>query len=188
MALLNTNVVSKYNSNIAEMITVGQNQAKLRYRSKHNLSATSATSATCSCLYSRKYFNCKHMQIARFNAIDMIGNSMNLLERQTINLLIWNAIPKGQINADDDGILVCIKEFKRKAISSLGHPDEDPRSQILTHWLRRHVLVARPRCRYSPGHVDGTDQSGCSSEPSSNQEDQSIGTRPNRGFCLERTR
>lgn len=43
------------------------------------------------------------------------------------------SIPKAQINADDDGILVCIEEFKRKAISSLGHPDEDPPSQILTH-------------------------------------------------------
>lgn len=42
----------------------------------------------CPCLYSGKYSNCKHIQIARFNAIEIIGNSMDLLEKKRINLLI----------------------------------------------------------------------------------------------------
>jgi hypothetical protein len=72
----------EYVSNIDETLNFGQNKAQLCYGSKHNLSAT------CQCLYSRKYFNCKHMQIARFNATDMIGNAMNLLEKKIRNLLI----------------------------------------------------------------------------------------------------
>lgn len=55
---------------------------------------------------------------------------MTLLEKKPADM---NGRNKKPDQCDDDGILVCVEQFKREAISSLRHPDEDPPSQILNH-------------------------------------------------------